>query len=288
MEYNEACRILSDFGLGELLDPNSWHWTLNEKGWFKHNHDPEYVNIKHISNVLREKSLNETKLISEALFIVSKPWKISDNKILQNASEAILLLKLDRFMKESNKNLKQEPDPRHIMMKPKWITNPDNKEKIKMIVKFFGFDKGLDDTTNRLHEAIAHVGNDMTDEWSIDPQLAIEKVLKAINECGKERKKYIPPRLICKHMSYLLAEISRYHYGHDVDIVETIDGSEIIRNKDGSKLTRHVVVYDRTDDVYRDPSVYWMIFDNGIWKPKKESSINTANLTAKQAGVILK
>jgi|GEM_PF-4557176 len=308
MDFDDACRVLADFGLNELLDPASWHWII-EDGWFKyHLHHPEYADMLHIKEVLRANPDEKKILLGEALSVISSKWKDSKNKELQKASVAISLLK-------------QEPDSHYtkelcMEKKAKWQSDPRNKMKIAEIVIFFSFDRGIEDATRRLHEALAHPGQDsfiidasgrrlsngeiadrmtkgekgkrLSKEeikrwndtlWPLDPSAGIDEVLEAKRRSGGDLRSYIRPVLICKHFMYLLAEISRHHYGHEVYIVSTSAGSKLFKNADGGDLTNHVVVYDKTDGVYRDPSAY-------VWLNSEKHNIE--NLSYKETGVILR
>jgi hypothetical protein len=185
---------------------------------------------------------------------------------------------------------KQEPHSDDVKSKDEYISRKENRDKVSKIVRFFGFDKGLEDTTNRLYEAVQHVSQEdgpkaekelmNAESYKIPAHRIVDEVVDAIEKSDGNREKYVPPRRICKHFAYLLGEISRHQYGHNIDIVSTKAGCEILNG-----LTRHVVVYDRTEDVYRDPTPYKRIFHDGEWKDTSKAGIKLHNLTHKQVGV---
>ena len=191
--------------------------------------------------------------------------------------------------------MSEEPHPEAIQTKEKWIPKPEHKEKVKKIVQFFGFDKGIEDVTNRLFEAARHAPQEfphdkekrqelVASSLPADPSNIVDLVFDCMS-LAKNRESYRAPFVTCRHQAYLLRSIIEHHYNEECDIVNALDGSEVVRRDSGKKLKAHTLVYHRKSDTYHDPSAYKTQWYEGKNRPAAETPINIAKLTAKQAGV---
>lgn len=88
MDHGEACRVLADFGLGEAIDPRSWHWEIDVKtGLFKHRKGN--AEAEHISEVRKKLSEDERGRLDEALATIAHTWENANNEEVRRAASAI-------------------------------------------------------------------------------------------------------------------------------------------------------------------------------------------------------
>ena len=153
--------------------------------------------------------------------------------------------------------------------------------KVKEIIEFFKFED-LDDATNRLHEAILHYKQERLPEPEHINKGKFKKcenitniVYEEIKKANKRTVKYFEafvdfyekPLVHCGHFAYLLRDIGKA-FGHSCHVVEC--SAEYIQN------WNHILVYDKTEEKYRDASTYKQFFCrkglNGMWFPTKSEN----------------
>jgi len=125
------------------------------------------------------------------------------------------------------------------------------KEKIKVIVEYFGF-RDMDDATERLHEVLSHVKQEKKrDEEQTNVHWNHEIVDEIYNRIISD-KDYSRPAVCCYHFSYLLMKIGEF-FNHKCRLVDC--------NPDYLNNGIHKVVYDEKARLFRDPSVYKYYYD---------------------------